>query len=172
MLSFIRAIIAALWRPKPRLSCPAPLWASLQSELRRRGRGVSESGAFLLGRVHEDGRREIEAFLPYDDVDPSALRGAIVFDGSRMDEVWRVCRARGLQVVADVHTHPGRWYGQSDIDQANPMMPERGHLALILPNFADRLYRPGDFGIYEFRGREGWIDHSAAGARFMHIGSR
>lgn len=138
--------------------------------MRRRGRAISESGAFLLGRIDASGVRYVEAFLPYDDIDPRALRGAIVFDGSRMDEVWRLCKARGLQVVADIHTHPGDWYGQSRIDQANPMMPEQGHLALILPNFADRVYAPGEFGIYEYRGRDGWIDHSATGRRFMHIG--
>lgn len=130
---------------------------------------MSESGAFLLGSVDPTGARRIEHYLPYDDIDPRALRGAIVFDGSRMDEVWGVCRARGLQVVADIHTHPGRSYAQSGTDRANPMMPERGHLALILPNFADRVYAPGEFGIFEYRGRDGWIDHSRDGRRFMRI---
>jgi hypothetical protein len=51
-------------------------------------------------------------------------------------------------VVADVHTHPGG-YGQSGVDQANPMIPETGHLALIVPNFADRAYGPGQIGVYE-----------------------
>jgi proteasome lid subunit RPN8/RPN11 len=85
-----------------------------------------------------------------------------------MDIVWSECRRRGLQVVADVHTHPGG-AGQSDVDQANPMIPERGHLALIIPNFARKLYFPGEVGIYEFRGREGWIDHSDHGSRFFAV---
>ena len=58
----------------------------------------------------------------------------------------------GLEVVADVHTHPGG-VGQSQTDRDNPMIPEVGHVALIVPNFADRADFPGDIGIYEYRGR-------------------
>lgn len=92
----------------------------------------------------------------------------IVFDGSQMDKVWAYCRAKKLDVVADVHTHPAG-YGQSRIDQANPMMPELGHIALIIPNYADRAYGPGDIGMYEFRGRDGWLNHSRLGASFFSL---
>jgi proteasome lid subunit RPN8/RPN11 len=136
-------------------------------ELRERGQGHRESGAFLLGHLRRD-TRVIESFIPYDAVDPAALRGHIVFDGSHMDLVWAECRRRGLQVVADVHTHPGG-FGQSDIDRANPMIPERGHIALIVPSFANRLYLPGEIGIYEFRGRDGWLNHSGEGHRFFTV---
>jgi proteasome lid subunit RPN8/RPN11 len=128
---------------------------------------VRESGGFLLGR-QAGGTRTIEAFLPYDDVDPKALRGIILFDGSRMDVVWERCRRLELRVVADVHTHPGG-HGQSSVDQENPMIPEPGHLALIVPNYADRVYVPGEIGIFEFRGRAGWLDHSHMGSRFFAV---
>jgi len=154
------------------------LWASSrpsvhcfesQNRLRRRGRGKIESGGFLLG-VKRGEHRVVRAFLAYDDVDPNALQGAILFDGSRMDIVWQRCRDKGLEVVADVHTHPAG-FGQSSIDRANPMIPERGHLALIVPNFADRTYKPGEIGIYEFLGkREGWANHSRAGRSFFAVG--
>jgi proteasome lid subunit RPN8/RPN11 len=147
--------------------CRRRLWAEVLRELRERGCGQRESGGFLLGR-REDAGRVIEAFLPYDLVDPNALRGHIEFDGSRMNLVWAECRRRGMQVIGDVHTHP-RGYGQSAVDRANPMIPERGHLALIIPNFAQRFCLPGEIGIYEFRGRNGWADHSAAGARFFAV---
>lgn len=138
------------------------------SELRRRGGGVREAGGFLLGRREASGARRITGFIAYDDVDPLALRGIIVFDGSKMDRVWALCREQGLEVVADLHTHPGG-YGQSDIDQANPMLPERGHMAMIIPNFADRDYRPGQIGIYEFEGRGTWRDHSPQGRRAFRM---
>jgi proteasome lid subunit RPN8/RPN11 len=147
--------------------CRRRLWASILSELRAQGRGERESGGFLLGR--RDGNcRVIEGFLAYDVVDPHAVRGHIEFDGSRMDAVWSECRRRSLQVVADVHTHPGG-FGQSDVDRANPMIPELGHVALIVPNFARQFSLPGKIGIYEFRGREGWLDHSARGSRFFAV---
>lgn len=130
--------------------------------------GRRESGGFLLGST-KDRCRHIEKFLPYDVIDPTCLRGHILFDGSKMDMVWRECRRLGLTVVADVHTHPGS-YGQSSIDQANPMIPERGHLALIVPNFANKIYFPGEIGIYEFARRGVWLDHSRRGAAFFEVG--
>jgi proteasome lid subunit RPN8/RPN11 len=164
--SIVRTIRTLIFPPRP-LMCRRRLWADIVSELRERGRGNRESGGFLLGR--RDGTaRSIEAFLAYDAVDPDALRGHIEFDGSRMDLVWSECRRRGLQVIADVHTHPGS-PGQSDVDRANPMIPERGHVALIIPNFARKLYLPGQVGIYEFRGRDGWVDHSRKGSRFFAV---
>ena len=113
--------------------------------------------------------REVRAFLPYDVVDPNCLRGHIVFDGSKMDFVWRECRKLGLKVIADIHTHPGG-YGQSYIDQENPMIPERGHLAIIIPHYSGRLYMPGEIGIYEFIGGGLWLDHSRRGKSFFSVG--
>jgi proteasome lid subunit RPN8/RPN11 len=143
------------------------VWRQLLTALRERGGYVREAGAFLLGRKVGDARL-ISHFLLYDDVDPNALQGMIVFDGSRMDRVWARCAELDLDVVADVHTHPGG-YGQSLTDQANPMIPRRGHLALIVPHFARREFRPGEIGIYEFQGLDGWLDHSRQGDRFFQL---
>jgi proteasome lid subunit RPN8/RPN11 len=85
-----------------------------------------------------------------------------------MDLVWKECRARRLQVVADVHTHPGH-YWQSSIDRANPMIPERGHIAIIVPNYANHPYFPGQIGIYEFLGQGKWVDRSALGNSFFAV---
>jgi len=151
--------------PPRQLNCRRSLW--LLAVLRERGRGTRESGGFLLGR-RSGGSRIVVSFLPYDDVDPKALRGIIVFDGAKMDTVWELCRRRGLEVVADVHTHPGG-FGQSQTDRDNPMIPEVGHVALIVPNFADNTYLPGGIGIYEYRGRRRWIDRSAEGRTYFAV---
>lgn len=149
--------------------CRRRLWTSILKELRERGHGRRESGGFLLGRRR--GRaRTIQAFLAYDAIDPDCLNGAILFDGSKMDLVWKECRARDLEVVADVHTHPSG-YGQSAIDRANPMIPEKGHIAIIVPNFAKRCYVPGEIGIYEFRGMGNWLDRSASGSAYFALRS-
>jgi proteasome lid subunit RPN8/RPN11 len=158
-----------LLHPPKRLNCPRTLWSKALRELRSRGGGRRESGGFFLGTT--DGpRRYATEFVPYDEIDPKALQGIIVFDASRMNKVWSYCETRGIEVVADVHTHPGSGYGQSGVDRDNPMIPQRGHLALIVPNYADKIYKPGEFGIYEFCGREGWRDHSRLGSAFMRLG--
>ncbi|UPJ68530.1 Mov34/MPN/PAD-1 family protein [Bradyrhizobium sp. 191] len=143
------------------------MWLDTLALLRERGRGHRESGGFLLGR-RVDGLRTIESFLPYDDVDPHALRGAILFDGSKMDVVWDLCRREGLEVVADIHTHPAG-VGQSQTDRENPMIPEVGHVALIVPNFADRVYFPGDIGIYEYCGRRQWTDRNDDAGQYFAV---
>lgn len=165
------SVIQNMWErifPPRRLWCRRSLWTNIVIELRKRGRGQREAGGFLLGQ-RKGIKRTIKDFIAYDDIDPGALQGYILFDGSRMDRVWEECQRRNFEVVADVHTHPSG-YGQSNTDQANPMIPERGHIALIIPNFANRLYLPGQIGIYEFQGTAGWIDHSAKGRRYFTVG--
>jgi hypothetical protein len=166
--SILTLALAALGRP-PRLVCATPVWRAGVTELGRRTHGRRESGAFLLGGKRKGTRRIVE-FLFYDDIDPRCLRNGIVeIDGRKLGDVWRRCREIGLEVVADVHVHPGG-YGQSGSDQANPIMPETGHLALIIPHFAARHTSPGEIGIYEYCGNRKWIDHSRQGRRFFHVG--
>ena len=154
-------------RPPRALNCPRSLWKKILRELRDRGAGVRESGGFLLGRIVA-GQRYVTDFIAYDDIDPNALQGIIVFDASKMDVVWRRCEAEGLQVVADVHTHD-RGFGQSRMDMDNPMIPQRGHIALIVPNFAQGFFKPGQFGMYEFCGVGQWRSHSRLGSKFMRL---
>jgi proteasome lid subunit RPN8/RPN11 len=110
--------------------------------------------------------RTIEHFVPYDEVDPNCLQGTIEFDGSKMDLVWDECRRLGLRVVADVHTHP-HGFMQSGADRANPMIPESGHIALIVPKFASKDFFPGQIGIFEFLGVGQWVNHRKKGPRFF-----
>jgi hypothetical protein len=74
-----------------------------------------------------------------------------------------------VTVVADVHVHPGH-YGQSSTDRHNPMIPEAGHLAFIIPHFSARDRLPGKIGIYEYLGARQWRDHSPKGGRILHVG--
>jgi proteasome lid subunit RPN8/RPN11 len=167
----IAAIICRLLAPQHELSCSWRLWQRLLKKLRERGRGVRESGAFLLGRKGDDGRRRIVDFVLYDDIDPHALDTGIVhLDGRHFGKLWDLCRARSLTVVADVHTHPGG-AGQSNSDRAHPIIARAGHLALIVPNFAAPPVRRAALGIYRYGGRGRWktIPHERH-RRFFHIG--
>lgn len=149
------------------MRCRRGLWRELLRDLARRGNGQRESGAFLLG-TSNDGVRRVKDYLPFDDIDPNCLTGYIDFDGTKMDLVWAECRRRNFKVVADIHTHP-RGYGQSCIDRDNPMMPRRGHLGLIVPDYAERIVGPGKIGIYELRGPAAWADHSSKGGHFFAL---
>ena len=158
----------ALGRP-PKLVCSPQIWNQGVDELKRRAAGEHESGAFLLGSPKGRTRR-IHEFLFYDDVDPHCFDNGIVeFDGSRFGLVWQKCSELKMAVVADVHVHPGR-YGQSKTDRYNPMIPEAGHLALIIPDYAARARLPQRIGVYEYLGSRKWLDHSSKGDEILHLG--
>lgn len=167
----IAEITRRLFVPRHELSCSWWLWRQLLTGLRRRGRSVRESGAFLLGKEDNSGRRRIVDFLLYDDLDPHALdTGIIRLDGRHFGKLWDLCAARGLIVVADVHTHPGG-AGQSGSDRAHPIIACAGHIALIVPNFAASPVSRRELGIYRYGGSGQWKIVPANHRReFFHIG--
>lgn len=126
----------------------AALWA--------RGGGRGESGAFLLGRRPTRGPIRIVAFVLYDDLDPHCLEtGIIRFNGRCFGQLWTICEQMGLEVVADVHTHPGGC-DQSASDQAHPMIARAGHIAMIVPRFARPGVRREEVGLYRYQGAQTW----------------
>lgn len=135
------------------LKIPVLLWRRLYSELRKRGKGRRESGAFLLGT----GSRICD-FICYDDIDPTALETGIVkIHGAAFVGLWEYCALHQVKVLADVHTHPGAWTEQSHSDRSNPIVSQLGHIAIILPNFASRKWPSlQGAGIYEYMGDHRW----------------
>jgi proteasome lid subunit RPN8/RPN11 len=142
---------------------PLLLWAQVIYQLRRRGKGEGESGAFLLGQQDSVFGR-VTTHVCYDDLDPEAHRsGAITFHAVGYAALWEYCRKKKLQVLADVHTHPGQSVHQSSIDQRHPMIPMQGHTAIIVPNFANtRWWSLGAVGVYEYLGGFKWRTHDAS----------
>lgn len=137
------------------LEIPVPLWRHLLHELRTHGRGARESGAFLLAKV---GAHAVGRVICYNVLDPSALdTGIIIFQGSGFVPLWKICLQEHLRVVADVHTHPGSWTGQGSADATHPMISQPGHLALIVPSYAQNK-RQGlrGVGIFEYQGQHKW----------------
>jgi hypothetical protein len=149
--------------------CNAEIWRVGVLELERRTLGARrESGAFLLGD-DKCGCKRILEFVYYDDIDPHSLDSGIVhFAGSRLPRLWDCCRRRGYGVVADVHVHP-LGYGQSGSDQAHPVIPRTGHIAIIIPHYASRGTKPGEIGIYQYLGNGAWVDYTIEGSRFFQL---
>jgi hypothetical protein len=137
------------------------LWRQVILELRRRGAGKGESGAFLLG-LQRGTSAQVTAYVCYDDLDPYAYQsGGIAFHAAGYAALWRYCRENELQVLADVHTHPGDGVGQSPTDQHNPMIPVVGHTAVIVPNLARaRWWSLKAVGVHEYVGNFKWRTHN------------
>lgn len=147
----------------PCIRLPLLLWRQTLGQLRRRGAGERESGAFLLGR--QQGAPKITKFLCYDELDPDAYQhGAIAFHAAGYAALWAYCKAKKLQVLADVHTHPSGNVLQSFIDQKNPMIPVTGHTAMIVPNYGRASsWSLMGVGVYEYRGDFKWRECSLDG---------
>ena len=149
-----------------RLNIKLDQWIGMLTELRIRGRGVRESGAFLLGSSIGRDRNEVVTALRqivyYDDLDAECLRGGIRLEGRAFDALWKICNEHELTVVADIHTHPTNWIQQSSIDRTNPMIALRGHIALIVPNFARDVVGITEVGVYEYQGEHRWKDLGAS----------
>lgn len=170
MISWLNKLFGwVIDRKQARIVCSSNTWFAGAEELRKRTlNGRQESGAFLLGR-DEGGTKRILEFVFYDDIDPNALKSGIVhFSGNKFTKLWEICRARGYGVVADVHVHPAG-YQQSPSDQADPVIPRQGHLAIIIPDFACREIKPGGIGLYEYLGNGYWSTHTHEGRGFFRL---
>jgi proteasome lid subunit RPN8/RPN11 len=147
--------------PAPLLEASAQLWSELLAHLRRQGGGVRESGAFLLG--HKDApTRVMTRFLPYEQLQADALHDDYVsLNAASFSKLWDLCRAERLSVVGDIHTH--RYGpGQSQSDRTNPMVALAGHIALIVPRFAQGEVRVSDMNMYIYEGSHRWTSYSGS----------
>jgi proteasome lid subunit RPN8/RPN11 len=149
----------------PLLEVPARLYERLMHDLAASGRGVKESGAFLLGT--NDGRiRKVYSYLLYEAVAPvsSSEHDYVALTAQEMAAAWDHCYRVGLEVVADVHTHP-LGPSQSLSDRAHPMVSVAGHVALIVPQFAMQDPTPADLGVHVFHGNGRWTSFFGEQAR-------
>ncbi len=134
------------------------VWGLIMSDLRKRGNGFRESGAFLLGGM-EGGTKVVHTWLPYDELDPESLNYAYIKLGtSAFTKLWTECAVRRFQVVGDIHTHPNRPL-QSKSDRANPMVSVVKHFALIVPRFAQGPVTPYDISLNIYLGAKRWSNH-------------
>lgn len=143
--------------PKPLEFAPG-IWSSLMDDLRHRGGGRRESGAFLLAET-ERGDHVVRAWLPYDVLAPESLAYAYIrLEPDAFSRLWAWCAQNRVEVVADIHTHPSG-PRQSPSDRAHPMVALRGHVALILPQFARRGVQPFDCSFNVYLGDQRWLSY-------------
>lgn len=164
----IKTTIRGLLRRDRGIRITPARWAGLIAELDRRGERRHEAGAFLLGEREGD-LRTVTDIVFYDHLDPAAYStGVCVLHAPAFATLWATCRACGLTVVGDIHTHPGSAF-QSEADRTNPMVAREGHIAIIVPNYATGSPPRSSLGIFEYRGNHAWTNHSGRSVdRFLH----
>lgn len=173
MFTLIRRIIEVLVGPSVVIRISDSLWRDLIAALNARSASERESGAFLLGTIRDNGQRTIQDFVLYDDLDASALEsGGIYLQSSAYPRLWAICRQRNMSVVADVHTHPGAFVQQSSIDREHPMISQRGHIAIVLPQYGRTPDDPKVAGVYRYLGSHRWetLQTGRGKAKAIHVG--
>jgi proteasome lid subunit RPN8/RPN11 len=165
-----RRIARRLFSPRAKLRFGHDLWTQMIAELAHRGGGNRESGAFLLAECEGD-QRVVSEVVYFDDLDPECLVGAIHLHRSAYPRLWDLCAREQMRVVADVHTHPGTWVGQSSTDRENPMIAIPGHIGLIVPDYALGDPSPAQIGFHLYEGDEGWRSHfDKQAAALIYVG--
>jgi proteasome lid subunit RPN8/RPN11 len=155
--------IAAIFSPKPtyapgpsplpRLllaeSCLMALSDCMAPEMRRRHEGV----AYLLGQTNGTVTLAISALRPQ----AVTTRGSFSVSTPAMAQVVRVATKLGLQVVGQVHSHPGLAY-HSDGDVEGARIAYRGFVSIVLPDYGSRLPALDGAAVYMFQGDLGFAD--------------
>lgn len=98
----------------------------------------------------------------FDDLEPGSLNDAVHLTTAAYSRLWALCRELGVEVLADIHTHPATCVQQSSIDQDNPLVAQKGHVALIVAHYAQTPISLREVGMYEYRGDEGWVSRAGA----------
>ncbi len=137
-----------------KLQIPQTLWSNMIRELKARGKGLKESGAFLFAKENSN---VVSEFKCFDDFDPNCLTGWIEFSSEGYVKLWDYCRERQIRVIADIHTHPYANTNQSKLDINNPMIAKRGHIAFIVPCYAQNYGQLLEgVGVYEYQSGFKW----------------
>jgi len=142
--------------PPPRFvlteSCVEALYACMEPEIR----GGHEGVAYVLGQTDGTVTLAIAAVRP----EAATTRGSFSVSAPAMAKVVRTATKAGLQVVAQVHTHPGKAY-HSDGDVEGARIVYRGFVSVVLPDYGRRLPALDGAAVYMFRREAGFVEVAA-----------
>jgi proteasome lid subunit RPN8/RPN11 len=143
--------------PRPMLvitqACMDALHACLSPEIRKGDEGI----AYLLGRTDGTVTLAVSAFRPKAKTTP----GSFHVEPVAMAVCVRTAARLGMQIVAQVHTHPGAAY-HSDGDVEGTRIRYTGYASVVLPDYGRCLPRLDEAAVYFFCGDSGWTELDAA----------
>jgi proteasome lid subunit RPN8/RPN11 len=121
----------------------------MEPEIRRGHEGV----AYVLGQTDGTVTLAIAAVRP----EAITTLGSFSISAPAMAKVVRTAMKAGLQVVGQVHTHPGKAY-HSDGDVEGARIVYGGFVSVVLPDYGRRLPTLDGAAIYMFRGEVGFVE--------------
>ena len=138
-------------RPKLLMTqaCLDGLQASLAPETHKRHEGI----AYLLGRTDGTITLAVSAFRPVAKTTP----GSFFVEPKAIAPGVRAAARLGLQIVAQVHTHPGAAY-HSDGDVEGARIRYAGYGSIVLPDYGHHLPRLDGAAVYVFGASGQWTE--------------
>lgn len=103
-------------------------------------------------RANEHGTFDVEAMImPHQSAYVADNEVAVVVDGDAIFEMNALLFERGLRLLAQMHTHPGRAY-HSDTDEQYSLITAEGGLSVVIPDFASADFDLRSCAVYRLRG--------------------
>ncbi len=128
-------------------TCLDALTEALRPSLERRHEGV----AYLLGRTDGIVTLATTVFAPA----ARTTSGSFHVDARSMAVCMQAAGAHELQIVAQVHTHPGQAYhSDGDVDGARIRYP--GYASIVIPDYGVHLPQLDGIAAYLWREGVGW----------------
>lgn len=144
-------------RKIPRLliaeACVASLATCMEPEINKRHEGI----AYLAGRTDGSTTLVLAAIRP----DAETTYGSFRVDGRAMAKVVRSVADLGLQVVGQVHTHPGEAY-HSGGDDEGARIAYSGYVSLVLPDYGKHLPAFHEAALFMYSASDGFLAIDAA----------
>lgn len=142
--------------PNKQIIIPEKLWRETWLGLRMRGKGKVETAAIWGGKRNQTAET-VEAVYFLDDYDGGDRRARYhQVSTEALEQLFKQLHQDRRVIVGDIHTHPGRWVGLSDLDKENPIEFRRGLYALVLPLFALPAPSLASAGIHVYEGEGAW----------------
>lgn len=140
-------------RPKVLITepCIKALDACLAPEQQKGHEGI----AYLLGRTDGTVTLAVTAFRPKAKTSP----GSFFVEPRAMARCVRTAANLGLQIVAQVHTHPGAAY-HSDGDVEGARIRYAGYASIVLPDYGKHLPHFDGAAIYISSHTDKWLELS------------
>ena len=122
-------------------ACQAALREALAPDISSRHEGI----VYLLGQTDGFTSIVVSVFRP----NAATTRGSFRVEATAMRPVVEAAGRNGLQVVGQLHTHPGQAF-HSDGDEEGAHIRFAGFVSIVLPEYGTRLPDFGGAAIYMY----------------------
>ncbi|MBI5103311.1 MAG: Mov34/MPN/PAD-1 family protein [Nitrospirae bacterium] len=129
----------------------------LSKEIHQKNEGV----AYLFGQSDDVTTLAVSAYKPEAETTP----GSFFVSAPSMAKVVRAASNLGLQVVGQVHTHPGHAF-HSNGDNAGARIAYSGFVSIVLPSYGRHLPSLNGAAFYMYYAERGFVELNS---RSVHI---